>query len=174
MYICIYLCIYVGTNNIYIHMCVNKRERGRGREAHTCISLYSVAAVHRIPDRSSPYCSSLQPPIAYPRPRLFRPRKLIKIQLIKITYFSSIGVGRRLGDRREGTPRVRPFDLFFFVFALLPLFPILPDSRAYFPFCFFVFFLQYRSERGELSCYLKAVASDIAATASRNMGEFGY
>lgn len=81
--------------------------------------------MHRVPDRPSPYFAPFHP--SYSRPRLFCPRKLIKIQLIKITYFSSIGVGRRLGDCGGREHRVcAPFDLFFFVFTLLPPFSLSP------------------------------------------------
>lgn len=128
------------------------------------VYVYRAAMVYRVPNRPTEQAIPLSPP-SYSWPP-FHPRKLIKVQLIKITYFSSIGAEWERtvveGDRRRGRgegsrgmyaacARLRSF---FFVFcgvsspALLPppAFSRLPSFPSF--FCF----LQYQaSEAGFLA-----------------------
>lgn len=116
-----------------------------------CMYLCEAAVVHRVPDRpskpppvshppSSPVRRALLLIPSQPRPP-FRPRKLIKVQLIKITYFSSIGGARGVadgrmargsarGERRSALPpRVRASLILFLLFFSLSL-------SLFFLFCY--------------------------------------
>lgn len=113
---------------------------------------HRAAMVHRVPDRptertsdplSSPSCS--WPP--------FRPRKLIKVQLIKITYFSSIGgarwgravvegVGKGCG-RSGDVRRVCAPSTFFLRFCGASPSPALSRGCRVFPPLFLLFFLTF-------------------------------
>jgi len=141
IYIYIYiLCIY----NIY-----------RNSSMYMYIPLHRAAMVDRVPDQPSVRTTPFHPPSCSWPP--FRPRKLIKVQLIKITYFSSIG-GARWGGARQSKgcggsrgmyaacARLRPF---FSVFAGASPSPALSRLPS-FPFSFSSFFfffnlLRYRA-----------------------------
>lgn len=133
----VFIYVYMGANNICIHVC--EQERERGREAHTCISLYSAAAVHRIPDRPSPYFSPPLNPHRVSPTTAVPPAKINKDTINKNYIFFIHRSRQAVGGLERGNTACAPLRFFFLRFCVPSPFSYPPRFPRVFPFLFFFF-----------------------------------